>query len=441
MFTPQNTLLLLAIAMVCAILWRALIACRTTELKARELRLRFQATFEQAAVGIAHVSLDGRWLRVNDKICQIVGYSREELMKSTFQQITHADDLNADLVSMKQMLCGEISTFSTNKRYYHKQGAIVWIRLTLSLTKKSDGKPDYFIAVIEDITQIKHADAQLRKLNLQADALMEQQVIVQTVLTLAHELNQPLNAAGSYSEAALRLADAEDLNREKLTEVIRYSVAEIQRAGSVMRNLIRNVHQTDHAIETFELIGALNEAIRMFLAEQYENRSVIALEYEHQELMVSANRLGLKKVLMNLLWNAHQAASDTSKLKITVRIVQSRDSAIVSVIDNGPGIASWVAEKLFDPFFTTKSDGVGMGLAISRSLIEGNGGRLWYEPAQDQTAFHFSIKKHGLIEMSRERRIKFRDRRESNRRLERARTVGCAWTNGDRERRECTKVA
>ena len=403
--------------------------CRRAESQIKECRTRFQATFEQAAVGIAHVALDGRWLRVNDKICKIVGYSRDELMGSTFQQITHADDLDADLESMRLMQNCEIGTFSTEKRYFHKSGAIVWIRLTVSMTKKADGEPDYFIAVIEDITEAHLAEVQLRRLNSQADTLMEQQVIAQTVLALAHELNQPLNAAGCYSEAALRLIAADSPDRQKLSEVLRLGVAEIQRAGTVMRNLIRNVHHTKQTQEIFELCDALSEAVRMFRAELYETEAHVELSCG--ALQVKACRLGLEKVLMNLLWNAHQAGA----ARIEIRVAEIQGMAVVSVIDGGPGVPREIADKLFEPFFTTKPGGVGMGLAISRGLIEGGGGKLWYEPLDGKTAFHFSIRQ--ATAAARERRIRYLDRREINRRAAMRKASIGTWNPENGERRKC----
>ncbi|MEL6911684.1 MAG: PAS domain S-box protein, partial [Cyanobacteria bacterium J06598_4] len=113
---------------------------------------RFRNTFEQAAVGIAHVAPDGKWLRVNQKLCQIIGYPKDELLQKTFQDITHPEDLNNDLKYVRQILAGEIPTYSLEKRYIRKDGANIWINLTVSLVRNSDGEPDYFISVIEDIS-------------------------------------------------------------------------------------------------------------------------------------------------------------------------------------------------------------------------------------------------------------------------------------------------
>ena len=134
-----------------------------TDNKIEESEEMFRATFEQAAVGIAHAAPDWRWLRVNRKLCDIVGYSKDELMKLTFQEITHPEDLEADLAYVKQILAAEIHTYSMEKRYIRKDGSIVWINLTVSLVWKPSGDPKYFIAVIEDITERKQVEVSLQK--------------------------------------------------------------------------------------------------------------------------------------------------------------------------------------------------------------------------------------------------------------------------------------
>ena len=112
---------------------------------------RFSATFEQAAVGIAHIDLDGGWLSVNSRCCEILGYTKEELLKLTVSELTHPADLDSDRELIQELLCGDRSSYSMEKRYHTKSKLLVWANLTVSLVRKSDGRPDYFIAVIEDI--------------------------------------------------------------------------------------------------------------------------------------------------------------------------------------------------------------------------------------------------------------------------------------------------
>src|SRR5919107_1252736 len=123
---------------------------------------RFRATFEQAAVGIAHNAPDGTWLRVNRKLCEILGYSREELLEKTFQDVTHPDDLATTVEQDRRLLAGAIGSFSMEKRYIKKDGSTVWGNLTVSLAREASGEPVYFIAVIEDITERKRAEEELK---------------------------------------------------------------------------------------------------------------------------------------------------------------------------------------------------------------------------------------------------------------------------------------
>ncbi|QXD16330.1 PAS domain S-box protein [Rhodocaloribacter litoris] len=139
----------------------------------RESEARFRNTFEQAAVGIAHVDLDGRFLRINRRYGEIVGYRVDEMQHLTFQEITHPDDLEADLALVRQLLAGEIPRYSLEKRYIHRQGHPVWVRLTVSLVRTETGAPDYFIAVVEDITARKAAEQALRESESKARAVLD----------------------------------------------------------------------------------------------------------------------------------------------------------------------------------------------------------------------------------------------------------------------------
>jgi len=127
----------------------------------RDSEERFRGTFEQAAVGIAQVGLDGRWLHVNQRLCDIVGYTREELLRCTFQDITHPEDLNTDLGFVRQVLAGEISTYSMEKRYIRQDRSLVWVNLTVGLVRDEAGAPKYFVSVAEDITESKKAEEEI----------------------------------------------------------------------------------------------------------------------------------------------------------------------------------------------------------------------------------------------------------------------------------------
>jgi len=125
---------------------------RRAEEALRESEDRFRVTFESAAVGMAHLALDGRWLRINDKLLETVGYEREELLSLTFQDITHPEDLDKDLRHVRRMRSGEIKTYSTQKRYIRKDGRRVWIGLSVLTVLGSSEESGYFATIAQDIT-------------------------------------------------------------------------------------------------------------------------------------------------------------------------------------------------------------------------------------------------------------------------------------------------
>ncbi len=179
---------------------------RTKALRASEAK--FQATFEQAAVGMAHVGLDGALLYVNRTFLDIVGYAREDLARLTFQQITHPDDLALDMRLLNETLGGARSSYAIEKRYIHKDGYTIWVNLTVALLKDEFGAPDYFISVIEDIGQKKDSELALQRLNEELETRVAARTadLVATVAELGSEVAQRIHV-----EASLRLS--EEYNR------------------------------------------------------------------------------------------------------------------------------------------------------------------------------------------------------------------------------------
>jgi PAS domain S-box-containing protein/putative nucleotidyltransferase with HDIG domain len=140
-------------------------AQKLTGARLNESEGRFEATFDQAAVGIAIVAPDGRWLRVNHRLCAILGYSQEELLETNFQSLTHPDDLGSDLENMNRMLAHEISTYTMEKKYIRKDGEVLRAKLTVSMVSDDNGDPSYFIGVVEDIRDLKEKEARVLRLN------------------------------------------------------------------------------------------------------------------------------------------------------------------------------------------------------------------------------------------------------------------------------------
>lgn len=143
-----------------------------TEEALRESREQFTSAFRDAAIGMALVGTDGHWLQVNRALCDIVGYTEQELLATNFQAITHPDDLEMDLAYVKQMLAGEISTYQMDKRYFHKLGNLLWIQLNVSLVHDSAGRAIHFIAQIQNITDRKRVAEELRESEARLQAIL-----------------------------------------------------------------------------------------------------------------------------------------------------------------------------------------------------------------------------------------------------------------------------
>jgi PAS domain S-box-containing protein len=170
----------------------------------------FQITFEAAAVGMAHVAPDGRWIRVNRKLCEIVGYRREELLALTFQDITHPDDLEVDLEQVGRMLAGRICSYRIEKRYLRKDWSRVWIDLSLSLVREPLSEPYCFVFVVNDITRRKLEELVPDPLTAQHLEVLRLLIFRRTNPQIAKELTYSVGAVKRHVQgiiAKLRVPD------------------------------------------------------------------------------------------------------------------------------------------------------------------------------------------------------------------------------------------
>ncbi len=171
----------------------------------RESEERFRATFEHAAIGAAQVGIDGRWLRVNRRLGEIVGYEPEELLKITFQDITHPDDLEGDLAQVRRLLADELQTYTMEKRYLRKDDSVVWVNLTVSLVRDASGEPSYFIAAVEDISARKRAEEERDLLLVKEQLARAEAVEARRRLALLAAAGPALSASLDYAETLERI--------------------------------------------------------------------------------------------------------------------------------------------------------------------------------------------------------------------------------------------
>jgi PAS domain S-box-containing protein len=176
-----------------------------------ESESRARATFENAAVGIAHLSSDLRWLRANETLCRIVGWPINELLTKSVKDVTHPDDLEADLAHVQQIGLGKIDSYDLEKRYLRKDGGFVWTRLTVSCLRKSDRSIDYFVSVIQDISARKHAEEQVYFLMREANHRVKNLLGLVQVTARQTAAGHPEDFIGRFTERVQSLAANQDL--------------------------------------------------------------------------------------------------------------------------------------------------------------------------------------------------------------------------------------
>lgn len=178
------------------------------------------ATFENAAIGIAHVGLDGSWLRVNERLLETLGYAHEELLQITFQDITHPDDLETDLDLLRALIAGEISHYQMEKRYFRMDGELIWANLTVGLQRSPDGEPDFCISLVEDISKRKADEEHLQTLIDELNHRVKNTLAtVQAVAHMSFRKDEPItDARKNFTGRLQALSSAHDiLTDEKWT--------------------------------------------------------------------------------------------------------------------------------------------------------------------------------------------------------------------------------
>jgi signal transduction histidine kinase len=256
------------------------------------------------------------------------------------------------------------------------------------------GEP-HVIGFQMDMTERRKMEREILDRRNELEELQKLHVAAQTAAAIAHELNQPLLAIASYSEAALMLLQAAKPDLGKIRNAVEASERQTHRAGQAIRELLEFLSMKEFPTEAFNLNQEILDVLDAARSEH--DLQFQAIRHLERGLpLVLANRAHVQKVLLNLLRNGIEAMQEAGvplpAITVTVRTAKDKSVAQVTIRDNGPGFREEAVERLFQPFFTTKTKGIGMGLSISRSLVEANGGQLWVDPKEGPGAtFHLTL--------------------------------------------------
>jgi PAS domain S-box-containing protein len=356
---------------------------------------RFKGAFESAAIGMALVSPDGRWLQVNASLCEIVGYTEAELLATTFQAITHPDDLESDLECVRQMLAGEIRTYQMEKRYLHKGGQIVWILLSASLVRDTDKQPLYFIAQIKDITARKRAEVKLQEFTAQLERSNRE--LQEFAYVASHDLQEPLRKIETFADR-LKTKHGGVLNEEG-----RDYLERMQNAATRMRTLVHDLlafsRVTTQARPFVPVdLDAVARDVLIDLETLLE-RTGGTVELDGLPT-IDADPTQMRQLLQNLIGNALKFRREGEQPLVRVwcetlpseRKTRSHgvDGCRLFVTDNGIGFEEKYLDRIFNPFQRLHGrgeyEGTGIGLAICRKIAERHGGTITASSQPDQGA-------------------------------------------------------
>jgi PAS domain S-box-containing protein len=353
---------------------------------------RWRCMFEIASVGIATTDFESRrYLTVNESFQRMTGYTEAELRNLTTLELTHEDDRAAMQERIDSGTVGRLQ----RKRYRRKDGEIVWADVTSFVVPATDSTPAFRGAVVVDITDRKRAEAALQQAQADLARLNRVMLLGEMTASIAHEVNQPIAATVTNAHAGLRWLSARPPDLEEAKQALGRIVRDGSRAGEVIDRIRALVKKVPPRRELLDINEAIREIIALTQTEVQQNRVRLQTRLADDLPLVPADRVQLQQVIMNLLVNAVEAMSSVDHRPRELTLASGEadtDAVFVEVQDTGPGIDPADLDRLFQSFYTTKPDGIGMGLAISRSIVEAHGGRLSAAPHQPHGAvFRFTV--------------------------------------------------
>ena len=381
---------------------------------------KYQLMFEQANIGIAHVSLDGEWIRVNPALCSILGYSEDELLSRAFQDITYPEDLEIDLDLVEQMIQGEIKEYKLEKRYFNKAGEIVWANLSVGLIRDLDGKPSYFVSIIEDISEQKDNLLKLEQAYVVFNSTQEAIIVTDLDFKITR-VNQAFESVTGYLASEVLGEDVSMLGSEQQSPEINESLRQsLQQHGSWSGEVVNrykdgkpySVYLTVNTVsntkgEIVEYVGVLTDISTLKAAQKetaylayhdtltgLPNRALCIERLQHSIAQAKRDKNDLALLFIDL--DRFKVINDglghsigdkvlveaAKRLQVTLReqdtLARLGGDEFVAIIDGlaSPLTASNVAEKLIESIskpFNIEGNKIKAGASIGISVYPNDG--------------------------------------------------------------------
>jgi PAS domain S-box-containing protein len=351
------------------VVMRDLAEKKAAEEKIRKVEERFQRVYENSPIGIALIDLDAKILSANLKFCSILGYPSGGLDGKSIVEITHPDDLGNDLEQTKRIFAGEIDSYQIRKRYFHKDGRVIWGHLTATVVRDPSGRILYGLGMVEDITEAQKTQELLMKFERLS-------TIGEMAAGIAHEIRNPLATISAAAQLMKRREKGDGKNMEFLDAILEQTKRLDQLILDTL-SFARAEKQVDK--EPISLKGALEGALRLCQVQFGPTHSKVQVAWDNpaEDKRVLVNFQRVQQILINLILNAYQVMPEGGTLGLSLR--EKDGWALVRVSDTGPGVKPEDRGRIFEPFFTTKSTGSGLGLAISQRVAEQHGGKIELE--------------------------------------------------------------
>jgi two-component system sensor kinase FixL len=265
--------------------------------------------------------------------------------------------------------------------------------MELSVGEMKSGAHRYFTGFVRDLTERQESERRLQDVQGELVHVSRLTALGEMASALAHELNQPLTAAANFLKGSLVLLDREPLDKPRLRETIGLGIDQILRGGQIIRRLREFVSKGEAERRIESLPKLLEEAGALGMLGARDKGVRLRFAVGPRVELVLADKVQVQQVALNLIRNAVEAMDGCETRDLVVGAKTAPDDMVeVFVSDTGPGLSPEVAEQLFQPFFTTKSQGMGVGLSISRTIIEAHGGRIWAEAnPKGGTIFRFTL--------------------------------------------------